>query len=339
MKVKGIVSLVISGLVVAALAVTYFLVLDTTAYPHEDKEVKTSTILKKAYFDSYKNLLGDKATTFKLSQDDLNQMALNKKKETGGADIPVGDIVDNFYVEVDKNNYNFYIETNLKIALSRIKMETTLEVQDDKYVFNINSLKLGSFPGFVLTTFGLLDKIELNTLFQRMNLSIEYDKANNRLVYTKENVKKDYFAHQKLAIGEPTGLMNALMSHMDLSFLGEGGPTYVCDFSKLVGNDALIDSSMENDHYIYYSDIKESIQNAYDYMKSDIVVNEVIETYLSALTYHFDSAINIDLSLEDSIKTTPLAELYEAHVDKEVATISEMSLSNVLRGSKIIGTY
>ena len=338
MKVKGIVSLVISGLVIGALAVSYFMIMDNTAYPFEDSGVKTPDIAKKAYFKSFSDVKGNNGSDLFISQADLNQMSLNKRLEANGQDVPAGDMVGNFYVEVDGYKYNFFIETDLKFVKSRIKMETTLVDEGENFVFKIDSIKLGNFPGFVVTSFGIIDKIDLNTLFQRMNMSIQYDKANSRLIYSKENLKKDYNNLISLSTGDPAGLISGLMSHMDYTYDFKDGIHYKADFTKLISSE-LSDPSTENDHYKHYDDVKDCINNAFTYMKSEIVMNEVIETYLSSMTNHYYVATNMDLLLEDSVKGTPVADYYEPSYDKQIASIDEIAISNILRGSKAIGTY
>ena len=106
-------------------------------------------------------------------------------------------VIKKAYLYVNENRYNFYVDLDLTVLKTRVKVFTTMEESEDKSSFNfkINDITLGQVSGLNGPMSGLLKRIvngEMVTSFiKSAGLSLKFDSEKMLLIYDKSDIMKD----------------------------------------------------------------------------------------------------------------------------------------------------
>lgn len=198
-------------------AITYALLFDNT---HE--EVKATEI---GDVETYINdLLVDSLDTaseghlsITFNQDDLNGFI-----QLATSQIEQNEIVNNIYCLIDNEEYSFYLELQIPLLPTRVKLTMELvessPTSSELFLFKIKDLKIGNIGGLygiarsLIATYNLDNTIE-NALASQ-NLSFVFDWTNGTISYPKENLIKDLQSLVSGIEGDESGIYKLIINQL-----------------------------------------------------------------------------------------------------------------------------
>ena len=209
---------ILFALIVSPIAAFYIAFYDgeTTDFVG-DNNVSSMQVMERLSVDSLDNTASTTKVEFKLTQDDLDQMlysAANNMPDEANK------YLKKIYVEIIGNEYNFYVDAEVPLFKSRIRLITEFSEEkngssqkDDKFLFTIKDAKLGRVGGLLNIVFkygsSVLSDDVLNNAFASIGLSVKSDLANRRLVYSKSDMLKDI--EDKMSVSETNRLYFSIL--------------------------------------------------------------------------------------------------------------------------------
>lgn len=198
-------------------AITYALLFDNT-----QEEVKATNIdnvetyISDLLVDSFDTASeGHLSITF--NQDDLNGFI-----QLATSQIEQNEIVNNIYCLIDNEEYSFYLELQIPLLPTRVKLTTELvessPTSNELFLFKIKDLKIGNIGGLygiarsLIATYNLDDAIE-NALASQ-NLSFVFDWTNGTISYSKENLIKDLQSLINGIEGDENGIYKLIINQL-----------------------------------------------------------------------------------------------------------------------------
>ena len=198
-------------------AITYVLLFDNT-----QEEVKATNIdnvetyISDLLVDSFDTASeGHLSITF--NQDDLNGFI-----QLATSQIEQNEIVNNIYCLIDNEEYSFYLELQIPLLPTRVKLTTELvessPTSSELFLFKIKDLKIGNIGGLygiarsLIATYNLDDAIE-NALASQ-NLSFVFDWTNGTISYSKENLIKDLQSLVNGIEGDENGIYKLIINQL-----------------------------------------------------------------------------------------------------------------------------
>lgn len=319
----------LSALFVVTSVTLSLLALDPTQYSIVDQNISNEEIVNRQIVKAFKDIKEEKKISYKLGLEQLNQMLLNTHKE-----IETG--YGNYYVEVNENNnYRFIVETNILFIPSRVIIDTTLEELDESYVFNINYVTTGKFNGG-----HHLFSIQFEEMFKKIGLSLKLDTKNALITYSKTDLFKDYM---NMFVLNKDALYSSVISSIDLS---SSLSSLDGDISKCINNASLTDSNIEGVHYANYSSTLDKIASGVNSIslmslqnKSSDEISRASKEVFSSINDDYQSSPNLTSLVKERILEKDVSEYSGTGYSKEVASFSELELSDLLKKSDIYGKY
>lgn len=177
-KVLKIISITLCGLIVLFLLLlltNYIVTHDNNRSNIENKNLNNTEIIKKNYIDGYKNIQEDGFFTFKMSEEDINQMLSNSMKEIN--DDRVSAI---YYEKGEEDHHYFYADLKPHLFKTRVALDTVSYVDNVNKVVELQVIdaKLGKFP--------ILNKIKNNGYLTNDFVSKVSEKANLPISFNDE---------------------------------------------------------------------------------------------------------------------------------------------------------
>lgn len=341
-KAGVIIPLAILGTVVLAVGGLYLTVMDWTPSTYEDAGISNEQVLRRQLVRSLKNSKTEKKIEYKIDQDSLNQILLNSRKSIK-LDDPLNEMIGDFYVEIDGENYRFYVNGDFKAIKTRVVIDTTLTSDEENYYFIINKINAGHFPAYgILKNTGLLSQVPLEDAFKNAGLNVKVDYENDRLMYPRKNLEEDIM---KMMSSNTDDLMKGAIETLALSFDFKEGIGASGNLEPLIKNDAVSDCSSSGSHYDYYYKIEDSIASATktigDKLKeanvSDEAINETSETAFKSIQQLFEKGDEVNTIMKDRIRSIDFMTYSSGGIDVEVAGIDESEINSVLLTTGILG--
>lgn len=170
---------------------------DPYKYPTETyRNLTNEKIHEEAVVLSSCNAKDTKKVSYELNELEINELFYNSfntiRHRYKGR-------VTNFYLETE-NGYDFVFEANLienSLFSTRLKIHTELKEDADGYIFDIESMFSGKINQInFIKGRNIIDDEVMNELFADIGLSIKSDLANNRFLYSYEDILNDYENHR-----------------------------------------------------------------------------------------------------------------------------------------------
>lgn len=186
--------------------------------------VSTEQVLTEVMVDSLDYAKDESKIRVRLTEAVLNQLLYTAMedmyKESGG-------IIDNFYIDITKSNYNFYLQVNaLNFFKTIVCISTKLSVNDTNIVFKIGDICVGHAHGMqksLNTIFSIANidlkglEAELNANFKDAGLSMTLNLTKLEINYAKADFYND----------------------ITNKFLPGGDDSYSAIFKEMIGNTEL----------------------------------------------------------------------------------------------------
>ena len=187
-------------LVVTPLALIYGFFFDPVR--HEDKGIEKTfnEVMETSLYSSLRTVKDDGKMKIDITQDDLNAVF---KKAYNMMDPAAKSFIDGVYVDIDNNNYTFYIDAKAPLFMTRLVIRTSLtdepnveEPQKGRFIFKIEEIRLGRLNSVasIAKSVAGSSTAEIEAQLAKNGLHITVDLANNSLIYTRENLQKDITA-------------------------------------------------------------------------------------------------------------------------------------------------
>ncbi len=186
--------LVATACIVGPLVALYFAIKDNnTKETNIDPEFSLKDYGKRVITDSLDDTVDTEKINFAITEDDMdNMLAIGISKLEG-----VNNVINKAYMQINGNEYIFFVDVDLKIEKTRLKITTNLSTSSDgkEFVFSINDISIGKIPNldkgakFILKY--VLSEEQVNQTFENIGLSIHYNSEDMTLRYAKENIMKD----------------------------------------------------------------------------------------------------------------------------------------------------
>ena len=267
-------------------AITYALLFDNT-----QEEVKATNIdnvetyISDLLVDSFDTASeGHLSITF--NQDDLNGFI-----QLATSQIEQNEIVNNIYCLIDNEEYSFYLELQIPLLPTRVKLTTELvessPTSSELFLFKIKDLKIGNIGGLygiarsLIATYNLDDAIE-NALASQ-NLSFVFDWTNGTISYSKENLIKDLQSLINGIEGDENGIYKLIINQLLVpknftTTAEEKGVAFAISLEDIKTDEAELDPSasinLNTEDYAYLVETllndgqisSDQIQSAFDFL-------------------------------------------------------------------------
>lgn len=267
-------------------AITYALLFDNT-----QEEVKATNIdnvetyISDLLVDSFDTASeGHLSITF--NQDDLNGFI-----QLATSQIEQNEIVNNIYCLIDNEEYSFYLELQIPLLPTRVKLTTELvessPTSNELFLFKIKDLKIGNIGGLygiarsLIATYNLDDAIE-NALASQ-NLSFVFDWTNGTISYSKENLIKDLQSLINGIEGDENGIYKLIINQLLVpknftTTAEEKGVAFAISLEDIKTDEAELDPSasinLNTEDYAYLVETllndgqisSDQIQSAFDFL-------------------------------------------------------------------------
>lgn len=267
-------------------AITYALLFDNT-----QEEVKATNIdnvetyISDLLVDSFDTASeGHLSITF--NQDDLNGFI-----QLATSQIEQNEIVNNIYCLIDNEEYSFYLELQIPLLPTRVKLTTELvessPTSSELFLFKIKDLKIGNIGSLygiarsLIATYNLDDAIE-NALASQ-NLSFVFDWTNGTISYSKENLIKDLQSVVNGIEGDENGIYKLIINQLLVpknftTTAEEKGVAFAISLEDIKTDEAELDPSasinLNTENYAYLVETLlnngqisgDQIQSAFDFL-------------------------------------------------------------------------
>ena len=157
--------------------------------------IENAQVFEEAMVDSLDYTKGEKKIRVRVTEQMLNQVLYNASKSIREGEA--GEYVDNIYVEVDEDSYNFVLQAKYKsLFKTKAIIFTKLEIGEENIVFKIDNVKVGNIGGMkglfklILNKAGVTSESLTKTL-QESGLSMTADLDKLEIVYPIEDFKHD----------------------------------------------------------------------------------------------------------------------------------------------------
>lgn len=177
-----------------AVAGLYFAIRDVeTKEVNIDPEFSLNDYGKRLLVDGFDDTVSTKKINLSITEDDMdNMIAIGLSKLEG-----INSVLKKGYMQIKGNNYDFFLDIDLKVVQTRLVVKTTLSEDHDTntFVFGINNISIGKISGldkgakFLLQRF--LNEEEINQSLEETGLSLRYHSDSMTLSYAKDDVVKD----------------------------------------------------------------------------------------------------------------------------------------------------
>ena len=313
--------------------VFYFNILDLNSSNQIDLNVSKQQIIDRQLITAFDGSKNSKKLSFELDQYSLNELFIDSTKKLGLNDYPV-------YVEINEDKYTFFFNVDYGIIRSRIKIYTSLLNEEDSFVFKINSINLGNLSAYGLANNGTLANLRLEDVFIEAGLNISVDYANSEFKYLKKDVQTDL---TKMLTSKENELFNEIVSSFDYTYSPFKA---VGDYSNLIENKAISDSSPNSMHYIAYPSMLENVDVAVhelnEILNSPIVNKEEVflkaaDSYFGRLRKVFPETYGLNEIVKHNIFSRIPSQYDGGGYSYEVANVTEDQITSFLVTSNIIG--
>ena len=318
----------IFGVIAITCGVFVFLIMDMSPFPYKDQNLSNEQVINRQLVNSLSNTETNKSIDFEIDQDSLNQLLINSRKS-----IQDNSGFRDFYVDIKDNNYIFEASVNLKLISSKVYIHTKLVPDGDTFIFNIEKVKLGKLGGR-----RMVNKEVYEATFANAGLNIILDLENNRLVYSKEDVRKDL---NNMLHYSKDDLLNIVINNIDL-INDQNNPFKVSgELTSLIENNNVSDCSMEGSHYANYEATKQAIGTATQNVKNvlsqtDEIIKDTANTQYGVLKNLQPKGEGINSIVKKEIQTLPTNPSSYTGITK-VASVSETQIDEILHSSNILG--
>lgn len=327
-KKRMIILASIFGVIGITCSVFVFLIMDLSLFPYTDQNLTNEQVINRQLALSLNDAETNKSINFEINQDSLNQLLINSRKT-----LQDNSGYRDFYVDIEDNNYIFEASINLKLISSKVYVHTTLTNENGDFIFNINKVKLGKLGGK-----RMLNKEVFDATFANAGLNIKLDIENNRLIYSKDDIRNDF--NNMLHINN-NNLTNIVINNMDLNYDSDNPFKVSGNLSMLIENNEVSDCSLEGPHYASYEATKQAINNATQNVRnvlsqSDEIIIDTANNQYGTLKDLQPKGEGINSIVKKEIQTLPTNPSSYSGTTK-VASVSESQLDDVLHSSNILG--
>lgn len=332
------------GTIVLAAGGLYLAVMDTTPSPFKPQDITNEQLLQRQLVRSFKDVESSKEMLYKIDEECLNQIIFNSSKELREDEQYQGMIGD-IHVEIKDNNYNFFVNVDLKAIKTRVILETVLETKDTAYEFKINKIKLGSVPlTSIVKSSGILKNIDLAKTFQDAGLTVSVDYDNMVITYLKSDMKKDLSA--KISSTSTDEMIQSAMDAIEFEFGFDSGLYARGNFSNLIENPSKSDSRSNSSHYANYAARKALVTEQAKEVAAMYGKNGNTETSVQqAANERFARLQNLATEGDDAntiikdrmMETEWYSYVLDTTFNGEVAYVTEEEIDSILGKTEVLG--
>ena len=356
-KLFWIIPVALTGVIVLVLGGIYLSIMDHGKSDFKPEEITNKQLLQRQLVRSFSETQSKKAIDYKLDQDCLNQLLYNAT-EGIREDATVNQFIGDFYVKIKGNNYKFYVNANLKIVKTRVILDTQLVEKDTEYIFQIKNIKLGNFPAkWIVDATGVLKKVDIGELFEGFGLSIKADVDNHRLVYAKEDMRKDVvnlLSSPASASGTEQELLKGAIETFEYKYEFDNGIHVTSDLSNNIGNSKISDdryvkgdTSKSSNHNIKYDKALEKIDNTITNFETSSKspktteedLAEIAKEGFESLRTLGDDTLSINDQIHDEVTSHPVDYYESTGFNADIASVTENDIDNYLRSTDVIGKH
>ena len=307
------------------------LVLDFTPSPDPDEDKTNEELLNIALVNTFFDKRDTKTFDFKLDQSILNQMLYNLE-----------DKYNKMHVEINDDNYRFFISSQFVLIPTRIVIDTTLEAIEEDFVFHINSITTGRLNTYgLLNSTGKLKNAHLQEAFSETGLMLQVDYDNALIKYSKKDLEEDL---HKMFVSNDSELLLGALESSPKTYQIDNGFKVSLDFSQIEDNPTKNDTQSDGYHYINYPGLADAINRKayeiFELLEKDASYESVYtyaENTFNELRGYYGEFTKINDLVKERIMEKPTSEYSGTGYDKEVASVSEFDINNILQTSNIIG--
>lgn len=239
--------LVLFILPIIPLAIFYFMLYDDMTKNVKIQENFTVTELgTRLLVDCMDNTPESHKIDLAITENDIDNVLAVALKNASS----VNKFVKKAYLEKKDNNYNFFIDLDLTVIRTRIKMFTVLEddVKNDRFIFLVKDIAVGQITGLKELGKNALGKYvsedTINKFITQSKLSIKYVAADSTMYYNKGDLMNDV---NNLAGSGSAGMfmdiMKTMMEEKLFSFNNKGDIFIGAEVNleRLANNDLVTD--------------------------------------------------------------------------------------------------
>ena len=178
----------------------YFLVRDTrTEEVQYDENFDIKAFGENVLLSSIDNTEQKKKIEVVVTKDDVNNLLYKATSSLNIQDLTKG-IINKAYINIEGNDYHFYIDVDAKVIKTRVHLTTTLyeKYSTNSFVFKIKDISFGNLSGLKGVTKKILNRFVteemVNQFIEGTKLSLKYNAKNLSITYAKEDILKDISA-------------------------------------------------------------------------------------------------------------------------------------------------
>lgn len=344
-RAGGVIAIILLLIILLPIGLLYGFCYDNTKHEATTEQKEVSALVEDALFESFLPAKDEGKLKFAITQDDLNAVF---NKLYNGFSSDVKQWVSGVFVEVNGDQYDFYLEAGLPISFplfaTRLIISTTFSETivegnelDGAFVFTIDNIKIarlghidGIIKNFAADVISDLGK-EIQNALTKAGLGITVDLANNTMTYSKESLLQD--------VVSKVGSGNVFVSELMNLFFEKGLTRLNANAEKAMQFDTNLAPLNTNAEYVNISDSLDLYLGGYKNNLVTLLDAGVIQASSSDLSNVFQYLVRgyngVSASVSNAVKNLDLSSVgisdytqYKgADLEKDKADIS-VSMKN-----------